>query len=98
MNACEACDHARSGSASPFLVHAMRRVNSQLKERLGIDQQLNALTSSQSFLRVLAFDGLSAASLADFFLFIADLRHQVRHKSHIGLEARRGQYAIYGGP
>ena len=38
---------------------------------------------------VLAFDGFGASAFADFFLFVADLGHEIGESAHVGFEAER---------
>ena len=45
MHPSESGDDTRRGSASPFLVHLVRRVESEFEERTGIGEEIDALAA-----------------------------------------------------
>src|SRR5262249_45112639 len=74
----DAGDHARRRRTAPFLVHVPGRPEPEFKERsVSVAELRDALAGSEPALRVLALDGLDAATFHEGLFFAAqdfDLR------------------------
>ena len=96
FDASESGDDAGGGSAAPVFVHFVRGIEAEFEERAGVGEQVDALAGGETRFGVLAFNGFGASALADFFLFVADLGHQVGERAHVGFEAERAGVKFRG--
>ena len=89
LDARQSRNHSRRRRATPFLIHFVRRVEAKFEERSGVGQQVYPLAGRQPRFRMLIFDRLRPPALADLFLFIANLGHQVGQRAHVRFKAQR---------
>ena len=93
LNPRQAGNYAGCRSAAPFLIHPRRRVDTELKKTSRVGQETNPFAGREPSLTVLAFYSFCAPAFPNLLFLVVHLRHQVRHKTHVGfIAAGRGIY------
>src|SRR5438046_257377 len=83
-------DYAGCRGPAPFFVHTRGRVNTKLEECSRIGEKANPFAGREPSLAVLAFYSLCAPAFPNLLFLVVYLRHQVRHKTHVGFIAAGG--------
>src|SRR5207244_12518653 len=72
-----------------------RRVDTELKKTSRVGQETNPFAGREPSLTVLAFYSFCAPAFPNLLFLVVHLRHQVRHKTHVGfIAAGRGSTRV----